>query len=244
MARLGLHASSAPGTARWSWACAAAPARTSTSTRWRTSSPRPRRSSARCPTRGRCTTPQTGALVGFAMISDNIPPPMDDDLVGPYFPWKLLIGHQFQGRGYGAGVRRPVRYRRTRPRLTGGTGGGLGPMPKSRPWKVLASITSDRYRPARSGSRWPGGICGGEVPAHGEQEHLDVGGAGNVVAGRGRGERLGARGQHRCDPGRAGLPGEQGRRLRRGGEFLCEPLLDAADIGRDEFRAGPVHEHQ
>ena len=51
---------------------------------------------------------QTGALVGFAMISDNIPPPMDDDLVGPYFPWKLLIGHQFQGRGYGAATR-PVR---------------------------------------------------------------------------------------------------------------------------------------
>ena len=51
---------------------------------------------------------QTGALVGFAMISDNIPPPMDDDLVGPYFLWKLLIGHQFQGRGYGAATR-PVR---------------------------------------------------------------------------------------------------------------------------------------
>jgi hypothetical protein len=28
---------------------------------------------------------QTGALAGFAMISDNIPPPIDDDLVGPYF---------------------------------------------------------------------------------------------------------------------------------------------------------------
>ena len=25
----------------------------------------------------------TGALVGFAMISDNIPQPIDDDLVGP-----------------------------------------------------------------------------------------------------------------------------------------------------------------
>lgn len=33
----------------------------------------------------------TGAVVGFAMISDNIPQPMDDDLVGPYFLWKLLI---------------------------------------------------------------------------------------------------------------------------------------------------------
>jgi diamine N-acetyltransferase len=44
---------------------------------------------------------QTGALVGFAMISDKIPPPIDDDLVGPYFLWKLLIGHRFQRRGYG-----------------------------------------------------------------------------------------------------------------------------------------------
>ena len=33
----------------------------------------------------------TGDLVGFVMISDNIPEPMDDDLVGPYFLWKLLI---------------------------------------------------------------------------------------------------------------------------------------------------------
>ncbi|MGN6682036.1 MAG: GNAT family N-acetyltransferase [Streptosporangiaceae bacterium] len=44
----------------------------------------------------------TGELVGFTMISDNIPQPMDDDLVGPYFLWKLFIDHQFQRRGYGA----------------------------------------------------------------------------------------------------------------------------------------------
>jgi diamine N-acetyltransferase len=45
---------------------------------------------------------QTGSLVGFVMISDNIPPPMDEDLVGPYYLWKLLIDERFQGRGYGA----------------------------------------------------------------------------------------------------------------------------------------------
>jgi diamine N-acetyltransferase len=44
----------------------------------------------------------TGALVGFAMISDNIPQPIDEDLVGPYYLWKLLIDHRFQRRGYGA----------------------------------------------------------------------------------------------------------------------------------------------
>jgi hypothetical protein len=27
----------------------------------------------------------TGTLVGFAMISVNIPQPMDDDLIGPYY---------------------------------------------------------------------------------------------------------------------------------------------------------------
>jgi hypothetical protein len=44
---------------------------------------------------------QTGALVGFAMISDNIPQPIDDDLAGPYFLWKLLIDHRCQRRATG-----------------------------------------------------------------------------------------------------------------------------------------------
>jgi diamine N-acetyltransferase len=59
---------------------------------------------------------QTDALVGFAMISDDIPQPMDDDLVGPYFLWKLLIDESFQGRGYGAAtIDAVVDYLRTRP---------------------------------------------------------------------------------------------------------------------------------
>jgi diamine N-acetyltransferase len=41
-------------------------------------------------------------IVGFAMISDGIPEPIDDDLVGPYFLWKLLIDERHQRRGYGA----------------------------------------------------------------------------------------------------------------------------------------------
>ena len=58
----------------------------------------------------------TGALVGFTMISDNIPEPIDDDLVGPYFLWKLLIDHSVQGRGYGAAtLEAVVRYLETRP---------------------------------------------------------------------------------------------------------------------------------
>jgi diamine N-acetyltransferase len=47
----------------------------------------------------------TGQLVGFVMISDNIPAETlaaDDDIVGPYFLWRLLVDHRFQKRGYGA----------------------------------------------------------------------------------------------------------------------------------------------
>jgi diamine N-acetyltransferase len=58
----------------------------------------------------------TGALVGFAMVSDNIPQPIDDDLVDPYYLWKLLIDHRFQRRGYGAATLDAVAgYFRTRP---------------------------------------------------------------------------------------------------------------------------------
>jgi hypothetical protein len=45
---------------------------------------------------------ETGALAGFPMISDNIPQPMDDDLIGPYYLWKLLIDHRSQPSGYGS----------------------------------------------------------------------------------------------------------------------------------------------
>lgn len=59
---------------------------------------------------------RTGALVGFAMISDNIPESADDDLVGPYYLWKLLIDHRSQRRGYGAAtLDAVVDYLRTRP---------------------------------------------------------------------------------------------------------------------------------
>ena len=58
----------------------------------------------------------SGALIGFAMISDNIPQPMDDDLVGPYFLWKLLIDEPYQRHGYGAAtIDAVVEYLRIRP---------------------------------------------------------------------------------------------------------------------------------
>jgi diamine N-acetyltransferase len=59
---------------------------------------------------------ETGELVGFAMISDNIPEPIDEDLVGPYYLWRLLIDAPVQGRGYGAAtIDAIVDYLRTRP---------------------------------------------------------------------------------------------------------------------------------
>ena len=58
-------------------------------------------------------------LVGFVMISDDIPAETlaaDDDIVGPYFLWRLLIDAKFQGRGYGtATIDAVVDYLRGRP---------------------------------------------------------------------------------------------------------------------------------
>ena len=60
-----------------------------------------------------------GTLVGFVMISDNIPQAVldaDEDIVGPYFLWRLLIDAAFQGRGYGqATIDAVADYVRTRP---------------------------------------------------------------------------------------------------------------------------------
>jgi diamine N-acetyltransferase len=53
--------------------------------------------------------------VGFIMISDGIT--VDDpSYVGPYYLWRLLIDHRFQGRGYGtAALDLVVEHVRTRP---------------------------------------------------------------------------------------------------------------------------------
>ena len=54
-------------------------------------------------------------VVGFVMISDFIEHP-DDDLIGPYYLWRLLVDEQFQGRGYGAAaIDAVVAHLRTRP---------------------------------------------------------------------------------------------------------------------------------
>jgi diamine N-acetyltransferase len=54
-------------------------------------------------------------LVGFVMISDGIEQ-LSDDLVGPYYLWRLLIDERFQGRGYGsATIDSVVEYLRDRP---------------------------------------------------------------------------------------------------------------------------------
>ena len=57
--------------------------------------------------------------VGFVMISDDIPAERlaaDDDMVGPYYLWRLLIDAAYQGRGYGrATIDAVVDYLRTKP---------------------------------------------------------------------------------------------------------------------------------
>jgi diamine N-acetyltransferase len=59
-------------------------------------------------------------LVGFVMISDGIPQETldaHDDVVGPYFLWRLLVDRRFQGRGYGrATIDAVAEYVRNQPR--------------------------------------------------------------------------------------------------------------------------------
>jgi len=53
--------------------------------------------------------------VGFVMISDGITVE-NPDFVGPYFLWRLLIDHRYQGRGYGtAAVDLIVEHVRAKP---------------------------------------------------------------------------------------------------------------------------------
>src|SRR3954466_7190467 len=41
--------------------------------------------------------------VGFVMISDGITVE-NPEYLGPYYLWRLLVDHRFQGRGYGTGA--------------------------------------------------------------------------------------------------------------------------------------------
>jgi diamine N-acetyltransferase len=90
-----------------------------------------------CPRMWSVHDADTGQLVGFVMISDGIPQEVldaDDDIVGPYFLWRLLIDHRFQGRGYGAAtIDAVVAYLRGRPRadalLTSCEAGDGSPQP-------------------------------------------------------------------------------------------------------------------
>ena len=92
---------------------------------------------------------QTGTLVGFAMISDNIPPPIDDNLVGPRSLWKLLIDHRFQRRGYGAATLDAiVDYLATRPGATCST-----PAAPTAPARRAGSTSA-------TASPTPAGSCG------------------------------------------------------------------------------------
>lgn len=55
-------------------------------------------------------------VVGFVMLSDNIPPG-NPELVGPYYLWRLLIDTDHQGRGFGTRVLDlSAEYVRTRPK--------------------------------------------------------------------------------------------------------------------------------
>ena len=57
-----------------------------------------------CPRSWSVHDAESGRIAGFVMISDDIPQATlaaDEDLVGPYYLWRLLIDHRQQGHGYG-----------------------------------------------------------------------------------------------------------------------------------------------
>ena len=78
---------------------------------------------AACPRSWSVHDADDGTLVGFVMISDGIPDETlaaNDDIVGPYFLWRLLIDHRQQGRGYGrATIDAVAAYVRAQPRRPG-----------------------------------------------------------------------------------------------------------------------------
>jgi diamine N-acetyltransferase len=87
-----------------------------------------------------------GRLVGFTMISDGIPEPIDADLVGPYFLWKLLIDVDEQNNGYGAAtIDAVVAHLRTDPAPTRCS--RAAPTGQARP----AASTSATASPTRAG---------------------------------------------------------------------------------------------
>jgi diamine N-acetyltransferase len=116
------------------------------------------------------------AVVGFVMISDNIPAhrlAADPLLVGPYFLWRLLIDRRHQRKGYGTAAIDAVReYLRDRPgadALYTSAGQGEGsPQPFYERYGfvptgavvedevVLQLDLRDHERPGRAGP--PGGI--------------------------------------------------------------------------------------
>lgn len=77
------------------------------------------RSPEACPRMWSVHDAESGRLVGFVMISDGIPQDVldtNEDIVGPYFLWRLLIDVHEQGRGYGrATIDAIVEYLRSRP---------------------------------------------------------------------------------------------------------------------------------
>jgi diamine N-acetyltransferase len=61
----------------------------------------------------------SGEVVGFVMISDGIPAETlerDEDLIGPYYLWKLFVDADHQRQGYGTAILDAVvGYLRDRP---------------------------------------------------------------------------------------------------------------------------------
>lgn len=90
-----------------------------------------------CPRMWSVHDAETGTLVGFTMISDDIPAETlasREDTLGPYYLWRLLIDAGSQGRGYGrAAIDAVADYVRAKPNgrvlLTSCAAGDGSPQP-------------------------------------------------------------------------------------------------------------------
>ena len=123
-------------------------------------------------------------VVGFAMISDGIPADVlaaDDEIVGPYFLWRLLIDERFQGHGYGAAtIDAIVAYLRTRP------GAGRSCRPAVRPGRAprspSTSTTASSSPATSSGAR----TCSDSTSGSASRSHVSEPLRGAYVQGDGR----------------------------------------------------------
>ena len=96
--------------------------------------------------------PRRRAAHGLRDDQRRHPGELAEDIIGPYYLWRLLVDEAYQGRGYGAAtIDAVVAYLRTRP----GADVLLTSCGRARACRSRSTSTTASSRPARSsGTRW------------------------------------------------------------------------------------------